>query len=149
MSQTTFCYNPKTNAITEWGGVAFMRIWRVGNVYFGIRPDGIYQLAGDHDGTTPIAASFTLAKNNLGTNALKRLPYMRIDTDASLTVTTSFDDNEEHSVNVTDHIIARRVKLGRGAHGRNISISFSAETAVNFVVRSFEAYPEIYTKGVK
>ena len=145
----THCYNPKINALTGWDGIVFMRVWRLNGTYFGLRPDGIYQLAGDSDGVTPIAPTFTLSQNNLDTDMLKRLPLMRIDTDAALTVGIQFDDGAEHSNNLSDHVVARRVKLGRGAHGRNVSISMSATVATNFIVRSIELYPEPINRGVK
>lgn len=150
--QTTYCYNPKVNAITAWPGIAFSRIWRLGNKYYGFNVDGVYELTGALDATVPVTSRIKLSETDFGTFALKRLHYMRIDADGDvnkpLTITTKFDGNVESSISNNQFNAAMRCKLGRGAKGRMVSIKIDCSSP-NFALRSIELYPTDLQRGVR
>jgi len=146
MSQTTHCFNTANKAMSTWTNIAFSRIWRVGNKYYGIRESGIYELTGNTDDGVEYPSIAILRKNNLGTSKEKRLPYIRIDSSAEGFVGVTAD--AEASTSPTEFTVDRRVKLGRGLKGRWLSVNLASQVA-GFEVYSIELFPQVLTRGVK
>ena len=152
MPQTTYCYNPKINAMSTWNGVAFSRIWKLGSKHYGFNQTGIYELTGALDETIPVTATAKLTDTNFGTFALKRLHYIRLDADGDVNkpvnININFDDGVTSSTATNDFNEAMRCKLGRGAKGRQVAVEVSCASP-GFVLRSMELYPVDLQRGVQ
>lgn len=145
MISTTYCYNLGANAMTTWRNIAFSRIWRMGGKYYGIRESGVYELSGDTDNGTPIEAYAMLAPSDFGSDRLKRLSYLTIDSNAQGSVKVTGD---ETSSNATQFVTAKRVKLGKGLKSRYLVVEIDSDQP-GFEVSKVTLYPEVLKRGVK
>jgi len=150
MAAQTFCFNISGSAqgivtVTSWPSYAFTRIWRVGNKFFGIAKNGVFELKGNTDDTTVYSSKFRLSRNTLKTNALKRVPYVRLNNNTSGTATAIADMGV--SVSSITFTNAERVKFGRGLKGR--TFAFEIETTVaDFNIQNMEIFEEKLQRGV-
>lgn len=145
MSSKTYCYNLNNNAMTQWDGAVFSRIWRLGNRYFGIRENGVYALTGDTDDGEAFDAYAALSPNDFSSDRLKRLPTLTIDCIG--TGTASVVADAESSSGITQFENAKRVKLGRGIKGRLLMVDVLSSDA-DFEVTKMTLYPEVLQRGV-
>lgn len=141
----TYCYNLSNGAMTQWE-IAFSRIWRLGNRYFGIRESGVYALTGDTDDGTEFDGYAALSPNDFGTDQLKRMPSLTIDCTGTGTVSVIAD--AASSSGVTQFDDAKRVKLSRGLKGRLLMVDVLSSDA-DFEVTKMTLYPEALQRRVK
>lgn len=143
----TYCYNV-LGEMSVWNGVAFARIWRIGNRYFGVSRSGVYELTGSSDLGTPVTMTLATVPNAISeTMSLMRVPAMRINASASGSVAVSYD-GETPQMQATSFEAAKRVKLPRGIKGRYPVITVSSDQP-GFQLNSIELFPEVVQKGVK
>lgn len=75
--------NAATAAHSRYAQYGFNSFARFSGKHYGCKSDGIYELNGDLDGTDPIKWTATLPETDLGTDEIKRLPYVYIGAKAS------------------------------------------------------------------
>jgi hypothetical protein len=118
MTAITYCINTETGDVSEWDRV-YTRIWNVNGVYYGFSDLGIFELTGKKDDLKAIKCSLTTVPNDNDTEALKRVPYTRVECTGSTDITLMLDRVPVSTVNMaaTDN----RAKFARGAKGRFVS----------------------------
>lgn len=145
MSDITVCVNSESMDVSVWD-VAFVRIWRVKGTYYGFNALGIYELSGPSDDGTQIGCRIVTSPNDLGTEALKRIPYARAEargvTSAELRLDGVFCGLSEM---VT---VDKRAKFGRGGSGRFISFSVTS-TDPAFTLIEIAPVVEVLKRGYK
>lgn len=75
--------NAATAAHSRYAQYGFNSFARFSGKHYGCKSDGIYELNGELDGTDPIKWTATLPETDLGTDEIKRLPYVYIGAKAS------------------------------------------------------------------
>lgn len=144
MAAQTICFN-LFGALTLWPNYAFTRIWRVGNKYFGIAKNGVFELKGNTDDTVVFVSKFRTSRSTLKTNALKRVPYVRINNSTSGTATAIADMGA--SVSTISFTKAERIKFGRGLKGRTFAFEITT-TDRDFNIQNMELFEERLQRGV-
>ncbi len=143
----TYCYNILGD-MSIWSNIAFARIWRLGNKYYGVSRSGVYELTGNTDNGTAFTSTIATVPNNLNPSlSLMRIPAMRLNASTSGNVAVSYD-GEAVSMQPTLFTKAERVKLPRGIKGRFPVITVTS-TQAGFQLNSIELFPEVTQKGVK
>lgn len=142
MSCDAFLINLDTNAVSKWLGVTFIRTWKLNGSMYGIAADGVYLI--DGDGSTQ--CDVELAPTDFDDDYMKRLPYAAINGKGSSTVTPIYDgvDGTAQTTQFTDNM---RVKFGRGAKGRFLSVK-SSSSDPDFRVEGVNLYPEKLSRRV-
>lgn len=142
---TTFCTNLRSSEMTEYSGYDFLAFGRLGEAYFGLRADGIYQLGGDTDAGTRIEAAAQLHPNPLETAQrgaewhAKRATVAYVDAGgAPVAVTVVADETA-----VGTFYGAGRVKLARGARGQHWAFGLSNVGGEDLRVQTFQVLVEI------
>lgn len=115
-----FVMNINTTEVTRYTNYPFMHVMRVGDAYYGVKADGLYELAGlnDIDETSPVNGSITTMETDFGAFQSKNVPFVYVNSDADLTVTPIVDSNETTTYEYDSQFSGRKVKLGRGLKGR-------------------------------
>ena len=145
MAVQTYCFNAATGAVTVWSNYAFVRVWRVGNVYFGVTKQGVFKFGGNDDNGVPFVSRFRTSRNTMGTNATKRVPYVRLNVTGS-GIARAFTDNGVSQSTVT-FTQSERIKFGKGLRGR--TYAFEIETSeAGFKIQNMEFFIEALQRGV-
>lgn len=71
--QTVIAMNTANQAITNYNNYGFSSFAKFNGVYYGANENGLYQLEGDDDNGTPIAATIRTVLSAFNTTWLKRL----------------------------------------------------------------------------
>jgi hypothetical protein len=145
MPAQTYCFNSATGAVTVWPNYAFVRVWRVGNIYFGVTKQGVFRLGGNDDNGAPFVSKFRTSKNTMGTNATKRVPYVRLN-DSVSGIARAFTDNGSSQSTVT-FTKAERIKFGKGLRGRTYAFEIET-TQQGFRIQNMEFFIEKLQRGV-
>lgn len=140
-----YAINTSTGAVTRYTGFAFDSVLRFGDRFFGVRPDGIYDLAGDTDNGAPIVARVQTFGADFGQTNAKRILYAHIvgDVGADLVVGAAPDLDVEHTYPTELVPIAgvqtARAKTGRGLRGTYYQLSLTNTAGQPFEVHRLEA----------
>lgn len=111
-----FVMNAVSNAVSRYSNYPFMHIAVIGGKYYGVKTDGLYELTGEDDITTPVNGSITTHDTDFETFQSKHVPFMYIDGDDAYEVTPIVDG--VLSVSRPAEFGGRKVKFGRGLRGR-------------------------------
>lgn len=145
MATKTHCINTETSDVSDWDRF-FVRIWRVKGSYYGVDDTGIFKFVDPADDPNPPTCSITTAPNDLGTEALKRLPYARVETLGSADITLTLDT--EFAGTASMAAIDNRAKFARGPRGRFVSFALTS-TAPEFALLEIEPTVQPLTRGFK
>lgn len=141
---STYFLNISNQALTKSTGKVFSRQFRVGDKYFGVSHDGIYEIGGGFDDHVEFKSIVKLADTTLGENPMKRLPEIRLDKTGQL-----------DSAIIYDGTIAGKgveqgqsgfVRFGKGGGGRLISLMFLINDD-NLILRGMKLMPQIIGVG--
>lgn len=142
MTCTTWAINKSNGAMTRLD-YAFSRLWRVQGVYYAINQTGIHA----PDAAASLAISVQTAHNSLGTEKLKRLPVLYITGGGKADVSTDFD-GEASAAQAVQFQPTGRVRLGRGAKGRLVSLKLTSNDPA-FAISEIAFQPEVLGRGVR
>ena len=113
---TAYSMNIKTGETTTYSNFNFQYIIRLGFNFYGVRPDGIYQLTGTTDNGAFINAKFKTAQSYYSVNAHKRAAKVYLDTENYTYVQPTIDTVP--GIIQKSEQGGRRVNLGRGYSGK-------------------------------
>lgn len=137
-------YHMDANGSTRYEGYDFDGFAKVGDAYYGIKPDGIYRLEGPDDNGTQVPARVNFGNLSFGTMARKALPYVYVgmasNGDTYLKVTA---DGQTYTYRVRDNtelMKAHRYELGRGLRASFYDIELVADGTV-FDLHNIEFQP--------
>jgi fermentation-respiration switch protein FrsA (DUF1100 family) len=146
-------YHMDVDGSTRYEGYDFTDIKKVGDAYYGVKPDGIYLLEGLDDDGEAAQARINFGSLNFGAMDRKALPYVYIgmasNGDTYLKVTTTeIDRNNRPANNLytyrvrdnTEIMKAHRFELGRGLRSSFYELELVSEGAV-FDLHSIEFQP--------
>lgn len=145
MATKTHCVNTESTDVSEWDR-SFIRIWRIRDAYYGVDGTGIFKFVDPALDLDPPVCSITTAPNDLGTEALKRLPYARVETLGAADATLMLD--EEFAGTASMSALDNRAKFARGPRGRFASFKVSS-SAPDFALLEIDATVQPLTRGYK
>lgn len=135
-----------TGGITRWTNVPFIGFTRVGDSTFAVGNDGnLYLLGGDLDVAAPIEWEFETGLSDLGSPALKHIPYLYLDgiingeieivllDDRGREFAYEYDTKDRGNV----HQPHRR-KLGNGIRTRNVGFRLRSTSGAYIELDSLE-----------
>ena len=112
--------NINNNALTEYNNFEFDNILQIGDIYYGVKSDGLYLLNNDTDDTVNISASFETMPSDFGNIQLKNMSYSYVTarTDSLFTMQSAYDEQYSTIYNSANMYRSTpynwRVQLGRG-----------------------------------
>jgi hypothetical protein len=132
---TGWVLNTRNNAASEYQGLQFNSLARIGNRYFGADDSGIHELAGTQDGTTNIATYLQAGVMDFGVVAQKNVQYaylaLAADGDVYMGVSNPIGSQSEHrwySIAVEqDSVTSARVPLEKGVRNRYWRFSVASD----------------------
>lgn len=71
--EEVWALNVENMGSTRYENFGFTSFAKIGNAYYGCKPDGIYRLDGETDAGAPVQAMVSFGKQDFGTSALKRI----------------------------------------------------------------------------
>jgi len=111
-----YVMNLVTEETTRYTQYDFMYIVRLMGQYYGVKNDGLYLLEGASDNGSPINAKVRTKDMSLGTQSLKRVPYIYLDTEDALNTTTIVEGQTVSTY--SSSFGGRRTRLARGPKGK-------------------------------
>ena len=145
MSDVTCCMNVDSRGMSEWT-IAFVRIWRVRDTYYGFNEFGMFRLSGPADSLVPIACSVTTSPNDNNTENLKRVAYSRIECDGEADIELLLDGVSGGVIPMASE--DKRAKFARGVKGRFVAFRVSS-TDPQFYLHDIAAEIETLQRGYR
>jgi hypothetical protein len=105
-------------SVTRYQNYPFNHLARIGNTYYGINENGLYELTGEYDldEGTLVNGTIHTHTTDYGVFNSKNVPYVYLNGDDDYSVTAYVDDVEQPAF--SSGFGGRRVKLARGNKGR-------------------------------
>jgi hypothetical protein len=116
IERVAYAMNTKTAQLTQYTNFDFLAIIRLGNSHYGVKPTGLYKFTGTTDNGTAIDARFTTHETDYGTNKLKNVAHVYLDSEDP-SYTMAIVDGKE-STEQPSSFGGRKTKLSRGTLGR-------------------------------
>lgn len=144
-SYEAYSINLATGAVTRYTDFAFDNVLRLGNRFFGVRADGVYELEGDTDNGEPIVAQVRTFSTDFEQTNAKRIMYAYIvgDIGPDLVVGVRPNMSPESSYQTewiaSPGIQVSRVKTGRGLRGVYYQFSMTNTDGQPFEIHRIEA----------
>ena len=144
-SYEAYTINMSTGAVTRYTDFAFDNVLRFGNRFFGVRADGVYELAGDTDNGEPIIAQVRTFGTDFEQTNAKRIVYAYIvgDIGPDLAVGVKPNMSPEYSYPTewvpSPGVQTSRVKTGRGLRGTYYQFSMTNQDGRPFEIHRLEA----------
>lgn len=114
--------NTLTGGSSMYEGFAFNSFGKLDTAYIGCKSDGIYVLDGDDDDGTPIQASMSFGKTDMGSPHLQRMikAYADVASTApmALKITTGADEFVYVARDFDEALTTQRFDVGRGLEAR-------------------------------
>ena len=125
--------NAATAAHSRYAQYGFNSFARFGGKHYGCKSDGIYELNGDLDGTSPIKWTVTMPEMDFGTSNLKRFEsiYVGMRASGQIVLKVVQDKNNIYHYDVIpsgNDARASRAILGRGLIGRYWQFELASDT---------------------
>ena len=139
-----YAVNIATGAVTQYLNFAFDDVLRFGDRFFGIRSDGIFELAGDTDDGAPIVAEVRTFNSDFGQTNVKRVLYAHVvgDVGSDLHVGISANLEPEYTYPTEQVPVAgvqtARAKTGRGLRGTYYSMALANTGGQPFEIHRLE-----------
>lgn len=150
-SYEAYSINLATGAVTRYTDFAFDNVLRFGDKFFGIRADGVYELAGDTDDGAPIVAQVRTFNTNFGATNIKRVPFMYVSGQVGTDLKVGFvaDKGVEYKYPVglvrEQGVHSGRAKAGLGVKGSYYNFSITNEDGQDFQIDRLEAIVDATT----
>ena len=141
---TMYCLNVSNQALTKSTGKVFLRQFRVGANHYGVDTSGVYLIGGDFDDGDGFDSYVKTAANNLGEEAMKRLPEIRANKTGVLNTALIYDD-----VAVGEGVEAGDsgfIRFGKGGGGKLVSLIMHSDDE-NLKLRSIKLMPQTIGLG--
>jgi hypothetical protein len=132
-----WCTNMHNGETTKFDDFGFLAMGYMHNKSYGLTPNGVYQLGGTTDAGAKISANFRFNPVNFGTMQRKRVPYIYVDNDAQVEVSTSVDD-----IPVGSFTGMKRIRLARGAIGQFFAFDIANLGGDEFRIKNIELLVE-------
>lgn len=145
--------NADTFAHSSYENFDFDRMTRLGDHYYGTKPDGIYKFEGGTDGGTEIDWFVALPHTDMGLSNFKRMPrcYMGFKADGNIYLRTITDHGVERVYlfqKQTDNVAGAGLPLGRGVKSRYWGFDLIGVDGPDFDLESIEFFPVILGRRV-
>jgi hypothetical protein len=148
---TGWVMNTQTGAVSEYQGLNFNSVAKIGNKYYGASDAGVYEMEGDQ---TNIATYIQSGLLDFGSTQYKAVTtaYLGVDVDGRIAVGTGVSEKSgiaEYWYEVTmDKEATDNVKIpiGRGLKGRYWKLSVASEALSSF--ESLTILPVVLTRKV-
>lgn len=111
-----FVMNILGNRVTRYQNFPFSHLAKIGDTYYGINTNGLYELTGDTDTGTGVNGTVLTPSTDFSDFNSKNVAYMYMNGDDDYTVTPIVDSVEQPSYQ--SGFGGRRVKMARGNKGR-------------------------------
>ena len=108
--------NLRSNQVSRYQNFPFFHLTRIGNTYYGVSADGLYELSGDMDLETVVNGTIWGKAFDFGVFNSKNVPYMYANGDDEYTVSAYVDGDGQPAF--VSNFFGRRIKLARGNKGR-------------------------------
>lgn len=139
---TAWVLNVETGATSRYEGYEFNSFGKIGTTYFGCKTDGIYTLGGDDDAGTPIRASVSFGRHDLGSPQLKRMVKAYIDAASTATlflkITTPQGEFVYEARDSDELLMTQRFDVGRGLEGRHFLLELFNNDGCDFTLAGAE-----------
>lgn len=137
--------NLRTTAISRYQNYPFQHIAKIGDSYYGVQADGLYQLTGEYDALEETLVNGTIhgKAHDFGVFNSKNVPYLYVNGDDEYTVTGYVDSAEQPAF--VSGFSGRRVKLARGNKGRYWSFKIEGIKKL----QGIELMPDALSRRVK
>lgn len=148
-----YAINLSTGAVSRYTEFPFDQILRLGNKHFGVRPDGVFELAGDTDNGDPILASAVTFQTMFRTPNLKRVPYVYLvgRTGGAMDVGVRADEGPEYTFPTGQApkagVQAVRAKVAQGIRGNAFAFRISNPGGDDFEIERAEALIDVTTRA--
>jgi hypothetical protein len=116
VERVAYAMNTKTAQLTQYTNFDFLAIIRLGNSHYGVKPTGLYKFTGTTDNGAAIDARFTTHETDYGTNKLKNVAHVYLDSEDpsyTMAIVDGVEKTEQPS-----SFGGRKTKLARGTLGR-------------------------------
>lgn len=120
----SYVVNANNFALVKYRNFNFNSFINLGGKYYGVADDGVYELDGDTDDGTAIAASLTLGKSDFNSEMLKSLPavYIGAKTTGDLILKITVDSGLSYyytmTAQVSGDLKTNRITPGKGLRSR-------------------------------
>lgn len=117
-SRDAWVYHMDANGSTRYVGYDFSGFAKVGDSYYGLKPDGLYLLEGSDDDGDPVTARVNFGSRSFGSMNRKSLPFVYVGMASSgKTYLKVIADGQTYTYAVRDNtemMKSHRYELGRG-----------------------------------
>ncbi len=138
-----YVLNMHSAETTRYTNYSFNHIVHIGGTAYGVRDDGLYELAGLSDISTPITGIVSTKETDLGDFHSKRLQFAYLDTDTPVTITPFVDGVQR--LPHTSTFKGRKGKMALGNSGRYHRLTISGIKKLE----GLELVPSELTRRVK
>ena len=153
-SRESYAINLTTGAVTRYTDYPFDNVLRLGGRFFGVKADGVFELAGDTDDGAPIHAAVKTFCTDFGSANLKKIPWVYLvgRLDDSLSVTVEPAGGTPYSYPTVGAYagarLTHRAKVGGGMRGTRYSISIENPGGSDFELDRVEAVVNVLTRAM-
>lgn len=159
----TWCLNMTSAGVSEYTSFPITSAMRFNGKYYGTTATGIFELTGDTDAATAIAADVLTGvtdysyEGEKGDNSLKIKrsggAYVNLRSQGGFAVVAKVDEDTERIYTLTaaadpKGFHPRRVDLGRLLEGRNWQFGFKNVAGADFSVRDFQNIPIVLSRRI-
>lgn len=138
----TWVMNLENGGFTRYEEYGFTSFAKIGDSYYGCRPDGIYKLDGDTDAGNLIQAMVSFGKQDFGTSALKRITnvYVGVSSQDRLFLKVLAEGEEYiYAARAADeHLQQQRFDVGRGLRVNYLEFELYNADGSDFELASVE-----------
>lgn len=137
---TGWVLNTQNNAASEYQGLAFNSLCKLGTRYFGATESGIYEMTGTKDAGLDIATYIQTGLMDFGSSLEKSVPYAYLGCDAEGRVALGVSVSEKASVRqywyeiTSDNEAVNNLKvpIGKGLKGRYWKFEIASDALQSF-----------------
>jgi len=134
--------NTLTGGTSMYEGFDFNSFGKVDTAYLGCKSDGIYVLDGDDDNGTPIQASVSFGKTDLGSNHVQRMIKAYADLSSTAPMTLKITANGEEFLyparDFDEALTTQRFDVGRGLEARYFTFEIFNTDGCDFTLSNAE-----------
>jgi hypothetical protein len=151
---TGWVMNTNNNAVTEYQGLNFNSLCKLGNRYFGASSGGVYEITGTQDSGTDISIYIQSGVMDFGTSYDKAIPYAYLgaDIDGRLALGVRVSEKSGpaefwYEVTMTQDAVGNvKIPIGKGLKGRYWKFEVASEALSSFDMMS--VLPVVLTRRV-
>lgn len=146
-------YGKKIYPNSMYANYGFTALGKFKGKYYGVKPDGIYELVGETDNAAPILASVLTGRDDYGNAMVKQMQFvyadMQADADLALTVRTDNLPAYTYALPKTATMRNSRAVLGRGLRARHWQLQITNPGGAGFTLNAAEVMNDATTRRLK